>query len=93
MNIYTRYTLITCLSLSGLIACSDKDNEIPLSEVPAEIIAVAQNTLPGIVLDEAEKCTKDDRVVYELEGKLISGEEYEMKITASGKILKIELED
>ncbi len=52
-----------------------------------------QNTLPGISLTEAEKETKDDSVIYELEGKLINGKEYEIKIAADGTIIKIKLED
>lgn len=95
MNTLTKSSVISLLSLSGLIACSDdgKESEILLSEVPPEIIKVAQDTLPGIALDEAEKHVKKDGIIYELEGRLISGEEYEIKISASGTIIKIELED
>ena len=76
-------------------ACSDESNDvdIPVSEVPANIINIVQNALPGIVLSEAEKEIKDSTVVYELEGKLINGKEYDIKITASGTILKIKLDD
>ena len=84
-------TLLTCT----LGACSNDDNEveIPLSAVPADIISIIQNALPGITLTEAEKEVKDNVTVYELEGKLLTGEEYEIKITATGTLLKIELED
>lgn len=87
--------LTLCLTITVLSACSEKEKEtdIPLSDVPAEIITITQNTLPGIVLKEAEKKVHDEETIYELEGRLISGEEYEIKITASGRILKIELED
>ena len=83
------------LTVSLLSACSDKDNDIdiPVSEVPGNIISIVQNTLPGISLTEAEKDVNNDVVVYELEGKLTNGEEYEIEITESGTILKIELED
>ena len=83
------------LTVSLLCACSNKDNgiNIPVSEVPGNIITIVQNTLPGISLTEAEKNTKEDVVIYELEGKLINGEKYEIEITDSGIILKIELED
>ena len=76
-------------------ACTDKSSEIeiPLSEVPANIVTIVQNTLPGISLVEAEKETRDKTVIYELEGKLINGKEYEIKIAADGTIIKIELED
>ena len=83
------------LATTALSACFDRDEEIeiPLSEVPTNIINIVQNTLPGISLTEAEKEIKDDITVYELEGKLINGEEYEIKINDSGTIIKIELED
>lgn len=88
-------SVIAILALSLLNACSDKDGDIdiPLSEVPDNIITIVQNTLPGISLTEAEKKVKKDVVIYELEGKLINGKEYEIEITDSGTILKIELED
>ena len=71
----------------------DDDIEIPLSEVPANIIKTVQNSLPGISLTDAEKEVKDGVVIYELEGRLINGNEYEIKISNDGTIIKIELED
>jgi uncharacterized membrane protein YkoI len=87
-------TLIILSTLS-LSACFDKDNEveIPASEVPANIITIVQNTLPGIDLSETKKEVKDGTVIYELEGVLINGKEYEIKISEDGTIIKIELED
>ncbi len=76
-------------------ACTGHESEIdiPLSEVPANIITIVQNTLPGIALTEAEKETDDEKISYELEGKMINGLEYEINISADGTILKIELDD
>lgn len=92
-NIITFNVIV--LSAVSLTACFDKaaESKVPLSEVPSNIITIVQNTLPGISLNEAEKTVKDDTVIYQLEGNLINGNEYEIKITASGTILKIELED
>ncbi len=86
---------IIILSALSLSACFDKDNEveIPASEVPANIITIVQNTLPGIDLSETKKEVKDGIVIYELEGVLINGKEYEIKISEDGTIIKIELED
>jgi uncharacterized membrane protein YkoI len=86
---------IIILSALSLSACFDKDNEveIPVSEVPANIITIVQNTLPGIDLSETKKEVKDGTVIYELEGVLINGKEYEIKISEDGTIIKIELED
>ncbi len=89
-----KYTIIL-LSAASLAACSDKSKEIEItvSDVPASIVAIVQNALPGISLNEAEKEIKNNTVVYELEGKLINGKEYEIEIAEDGTIIKIELED
>ncbi len=95
MNNYLKNSAIAVISTMALSACSDKDNDIkiPLSAVPASVLTVVQNTLPGISLTEAEKEVKEDSVIYELEGKLINGKEYEIEIAENGTIIKIELED
>jgi len=95
MNTYIKPAFVIVLSLITLNACVDRDSdtEIPLTDVPANIINIVQNTLPGISLTEAEKNTHDGSVIYELEGKLINGKKYEIKITESGTIIKIELDD
>ena len=85
--------LITLTAAATLTACNEEENDIPVSEVPPNVISTVQNALPGIVLDEAEKCTRHDEPTYKLEGKLINGKEYDIKITESGTILKIELDD
>lgn len=86
---------ILLIAASGLSGCFDNHEEvdIPVSEVPANIITIVQNTLPGISLTEAEKKLKGKSVTYELEGKLINGKEYEIEISADGTIIKVELED
>lgn len=83
------------LPLISLSACFDRDKEtdIPLNEVPVNVINIVQSTLPGISLTEAEKEVDDNTVTYELEGNLINGKKYEIKITESGTIIKIELDD
>jgi len=95
INTRFKISALALLSAFTLSACFDKSDEIdiPVSEVPANIITIVQNTLPGITLSEAEKETKNDTVIYELEGKLINGKEYEIKIAADGTIIKIELDD
>ncbi|VAW50208.1 hypothetical protein MNBD_GAMMA05-2049 [hydrothermal vent metagenome] len=82
-------------TLTLLSACDEGGNErkILVSEVPSNIINVVQNTLPGIALKEAKIEMEDDVNIYELEGKLINGNEYEIKITESGTIIKVELDD
>ncbi len=95
MYSYLKQSAIILLSAASLVACSDKSDEIEIAvtDVPADIVAIVQNALPGISLSEAEKEIKDGRVIYELEGKLINGKEYEIKIAEDGSIIKIKLED
>ena len=95
MKKYLLPTIFIIPTLALLSACNEGDNDhkIPVSEVPSNIINIVQNTLPGIALKEAEIELKDGVNVYELEGKLINGKEYEIEITESGTIIKIELED
>lgn len=93
MNSTIKTTLITLAAAGMLVACNDEENEIPVNQVPANVISTVQNALPGITLDEAEKCSRHEEVTYKLEGKLINGKEYDIKITESGTILKIELDD
>ena len=83
---------LAALSLSGCNNDDDKDG-ISLTEVPANIVTIVQNTLPGITLKSAEKGMKDGVAIYELEGNLINGDEYEIEISETGTVIKIELED
>jgi uncharacterized membrane protein YkoI len=92
---HIQITLLSAFVILSLTACSDDSHEerIELGEVPADIVAIVQNSLPGITLTRAEKRQKDHAIVYEMEGKLIDGKEYEMKISDTGTIIKIKLED
>jgi D-arabinose 5-phosphate isomerase GutQ len=83
------------LSAITLTACFDNSSEvdIALSDVPKNVVNIVQNALPGITLTEAEKQVADDAIIYELEGQLINGKEYKMKIAEDGTIIKIKLED
>lgn len=93
MNSTIKTTLITLAAAGMLVACNDEENDIPVNQVPANVISTVQNALPGITLEEAEKCSRHEEITYKLEGKLINGKEYDIKITESGTILKIELDD
>ena len=70
----------------------DGEEEIPLDQVPANVKNAAQAALPGFVLEGAERETEDGTVVYSLEGTA-DGEEYEVEVSAAGKVLEIEKED
>ena len=88
-------SLMITLTALVLTACNDDDDkdDIALTEVPANIVTIVQDTLPGITLKSAEKEIKHGIVIYELEGSLINGNEYEIEISETGTVIKIELED
>lgn len=95
MNIKKPMSLsLTLLAALQLGACENRQEEdIELNRVPANIIGIVQSTLPGISLTGAEKEIKGETIIYELEGKMPGGHEYEIKIREDGLIIEIELED
>ncbi len=76
-----------CVSRASVAAEDEKDEKIALDKVPAEVIAAAEKAVPGFKATEAEKESKNGAVVYELDGTA-NGKKYEVKIDASGKVLK-----
>jgi len=69
-----------------------QDEKIALDQLPAAVKAAAEQAVKGIVLTEAEKATKKGEVIYEVAGK-VGDKEYEIKISADGKVLKVEEAD
>lgn len=86
---------IAIIAVLGLAGCStieewtEKEQSVPLSEVPAPVLAAAQGAVDGIVITEAEVEEEDDRLIYELDGTA-DGQEYEIEVTAEGKVLEVE---
>lgn len=66
--------------------------EIALDQVPAQVRAAANSAVTGFVLEEACTETEDGVLIYCLEGHA-DGREYEIDISAAGKVLEIESED
>ncbi len=64
-----------------------KDGDIPLSQVPKTIKAVAEKAVKGIKLTEAE--IEDGN--YELEG-YVGKDKYEVKITPKGKLISVDVD-
>ncbi|MDA1260686.1 MAG: PepSY domain-containing protein [Planctomycetota bacterium] len=65
------------------------EHEIALNQVPHNVLAAAVAKVPGFVLEEA--CTEDEDgvLIYCLEGKA-NGKEYEIDVTAAGKVMEVE---
>ena len=79
--------LVLGLCSSRITLAEEEGEKIALDKVPAEVKAAAEKAVPGITLTEAEKETKKGVVVYELDGTA-NGKKYEIKVDASGKVLK-----
>ncbi len=70
-------------------ALFEKEQDIPLSEVPPAVMAAAQQAVPGIEIEEAQLETEDGQQVYELSGTA-GDKEYEIEISGTGEILEVE---
>jgi len=96
----SNYFLILMLSAFLLIgsffinSCTEEDQEkeIEITELPAMVVSAIQDTLPGIVISEAEIEGIEPEIIYEVDGTL-DGKEYEVEVTPAGKILEIEEEN
>ncbi len=84
--------LICGMGCASVESASKKcEKKIPLSQVPKEAVAAAQLAVEGITFTEAEVEKEGCRTVYELEGTA-KGAEYEVKVTADGKVLNTKQE-
>lgn len=80
--------LVGCESLESMF---EKEKEVPLSEVPQAALTAAEGAVEGITLTEAEMEEEDGQTVYVVEGEA-AGKEYEIEVTADGKVLEVEEE-
>jgi hypothetical protein len=84
--------LLTCVSgCASLESMCEDEKEIPLSQIPVLAVDAARQAVENITLTEAE-VEKEGRTVYVLEGTA-NGKEYEIEVTADGKVLDVEQED
>ena len=66
--------------------------EVALSDVPEAVLAAARKAVPGIKISSVEQETEGGEVIYDVEG-VVDGKEYEVEVSATGKVLEIEEED
>lgn len=84
--------LLTCATgCSTVNPGSQDEREIPLSEVPAEALRAARGAVDGITLTEAEVEAEDGQTLYIVDGTA-DGVEYEIEVSADGKVLEVEQE-
>ena len=68
------------------------EGSVALDAVPQIVKDAALAAVPGLVLEEAESEVEKGVLVYELEGK-VGRVEYEIEVTADGKVLEVEKDD
>ena len=66
-------------SADNRVAASGKE-DVPLAQVPAEVIAAAQGARAGFTPAEAERETREGRLYYDVGGTLADGTEVEFDI-------------
>lgn len=70
-------------SASNKVATSGK-TEVPLGELPAEVLAAAKAAQPGFTAAQAEAETRDGRRYFDVGGTLADGSEVEFDIMEEG---------
>ncbi len=94
---YSKIGMLAVFVLAMMVpqfcAAEETEEEIALDKVPKVVLDAAAKRLPGFTAKEAERETEDGVVVYELEGVASDGKEYEIEISAAGKVLEVEVEE
>lgn len=63
--------------------------KIEVSELPAELLSIVTNAVPGIQLEGAERKERDGRVYYDVAGKRVDGSEVELDLLQEGEGFRI----
>ena len=66
--------------------------EIPIDEAPADILTMAETTVPGVTFHRVSTEFEDGVVVYEFKAFSSAGKHVEVDITERGAIREIEME-
>jgi len=69
-----------------------REKDIAVDKLPKAVLEAARKAVPGIEIEEAEVQKTRKGLVYEIEGEA-GGKEYELHISADGKVLETETED
>ena len=85
------FIIILSVAIGAFSGCGEKEEKIPLSEVPEVVLTAAQNAVEGIKITEAEIEKTSEGMIYELEGTA-DGKIYEIEVSPDGKIIEVEQE-
>lgn len=87
-NVWILGLMVLCLCTAKVSLAEENEKEgdkIALDQVPADVKAAAEKSVPGFAATSAEKETKNGAVVYELKGTA-NGKTIEVKVGADGKV-------
>ena len=87
-------SVVSCLAGCASLGSAFKEDEdkIPLASVPTAVTDTAVAAVKGFAATKASMEKHEGRTVFELKGRADAGE-YELKITADGKLIRLELEE
>lgn len=80
------------LASSGASVAFQENDNVPINQLPSPVTAAIKNRFPKSELLWAEKDWEDGNLRYEVKVRS-KGQVYDVDVTPSGKILKIERDD
>lgn len=75
----------------GVLATGPSTNisEVAATALPAGLAALIQQTVPGMIVDEAERKEREGRVYFDVEGKRPDGSEVELDVLQEGGSFRV----
>ncbi len=75
------------------LAEDEDEEEIAVEDLPEAVVNAVRKRFPNATIEEAERETEHGQVIYDVEVEDSDGAEYELEVTADGRILEIERDD
>ena len=72
------------------IAAGTESPWAPVSDIPPDLLVVAQKTLPKVKFESARKISVQGEEVFEIRGKQANGKIREVEVTTAGKVIEVE---
>jgi uncharacterized membrane protein YkoI len=85
-----RHGVLVLLFALGCGGKPQSDEVVPLDQVPANLLAVAREQLPGYTFDTVYKIKVNGKEAYEIRGKNKQGKIREVEVAATGEVLAVE---
>ncbi len=80
--------------LSLYVGCSSPPTPVgewtPIADIPADVLTVAQKTLPEVNFESARKFAYQGQDAFEIRGKQANGKLREVEVTIGGEVVEVE---